>query len=144
VVDAEEAGWGCSTRNGGQVSTSIKPGFDQLAKRHGKERAFGILREGQQSLAWIAEFVRSEGIECDFGQVGRFHAAHNAAQYEALAAKLANQPKGLEVRAHVVPRAELPSLPPPVLLTYLSFSISRSAYKYSSCLVKTLVKSAIA
>ena len=32
VLDAEEAGWGCSTRNGGQVSTSIKPGFDPLAR----------------------------------------------------------------------------------------------------------------
>ncbi|MEP6701895.1 MAG: FAD-dependent oxidoreductase, partial [Betaproteobacteria bacterium] len=28
VVDAGDAGWGCSTRNGGQISTSIKPGFD--------------------------------------------------------------------------------------------------------------------
>lgn len=106
VIDAEEAGWGCSTRNGGQVSTSIKPGYDLLARRHGAEKAFGILREGQQSLAFIADFVQREGIDCDFGQVGRFHAAHNAAQYEALAARVAQQPRGLEVRAHMVPRAE--------------------------------------
>lgn len=104
VFDAEEAGWGCSSRNGGQVSTSIKPTFDQLARRHGTQRAFDILREGQQSLAWIAQFVRSEGIDCDFGQVGRFHAAHNAAQYEALAARVGSQPKGLEVDAFMVPR----------------------------------------
>ncbi|SFC70812.1 Glycine/D-amino acid oxidase [Polaromonas sp. OV174] len=106
VLDAEEAGWGCSTRNGGQVSTSIKPSFEQLARRHGAERAGEILREGQRSLAWMGEFVRSEGIACDFHQVGRFHAAHNAAQYAALAARLANQPKGLEIPAHMVPRAE--------------------------------------
>jgi glycine/D-amino acid oxidase-like deaminating enzyme len=106
VLDAEEAGWGCSTRNGGQVSTSIKPSFDALAKRHGEQRAFDILREGQRSLEWIAQFVRSEGIDCDFGRVGRFHAAHNAAQFDALAARVRNQPKGLEVPAHVVPRAE--------------------------------------
>jgi len=106
VFDAEDAGWGCSSRNGGQISTSIKPGFEQLARRHGQQRAFDILKEGQQSLAWIAQFVRSEGIECDFGQVGRFHAAHNAAQYEALAARIASQPKGLEVDAFMVPRAQ--------------------------------------
>lgn len=104
VLDAEEAGWGCSSRNGGQISTSIKPTFDQLARRHGPQRAFDILKEGQQSLAWIAQFVRSEGIDCDFGQVGRFHAAHNAAQYEALAARVGSQPKGLEVDAFMVPR----------------------------------------
>ena len=28
VLDAEDAGFGCSTRNGGQISTSIKPGYD--------------------------------------------------------------------------------------------------------------------
>jgi glycine/D-amino acid oxidase-like deaminating enzyme len=106
VFDAEEAGWGCSSRNGGQVSTSIKPSYEMLARRHGAQRAFDILREGQRSLAWINDFVRTEGIACDFGQVGRFHAAHNAAQYEALAARVASQPKGLEVDAFMVPRAE--------------------------------------
>lgn len=106
VLDAEEAGWGCSTRNGGQVSTSIKPSYEQLARRHGPQRAFEILREGQRSLEWIAQFVRSEAIDCSFARVGRFHAAHNAAQFEALALRVRDQPKGLEVPAHVVPRAE--------------------------------------
>ncbi len=106
VFDAEDAGWGCSSRNGGQISTSIKPSFELLARRHGAQRAFDILKEGQNSLAWIAEFVRSEGIDCDFAQVGRFHAAHNAAQYHALAQRIATQPKGLEVDAFLVPREQ--------------------------------------
>lgn len=106
VLDGEEAGWGCSTRNGGQVSTSIKPSFDQLARRHGSSLAFEILQEGQRSLAFVSDFIRSEKIDCDFGAVGRFHAAHNPAQYEALAARMRNQPHGLEVDAHMVPRAE--------------------------------------
>ena len=105
VLDAEDAGWGCSTRNGGQVSTSIKPSFELLARRHGSARAFEILKEGQRSLAFTGDFIRSEGIDCDFGAVGRFHAAHNAAQYEALARRVAEQPRGLEVDAHMVPRA---------------------------------------
>ena len=37
---------------------------------------------------------------------GRFHAARNASQYEVLARRIANQPKGLEVKAHAVPRLE--------------------------------------
>lgn len=106
VLDAGDAGWGCSTRNGGQVSTSIKPSFELLASRHGSEKALDILREGQRSLAWVGDFIRGENIDCAYGQVGRFHAAHNPAQYEALAARLARQPKGLEVEAHMVPRAE--------------------------------------
>ena len=106
VLDAEEAGWGASSRNGGQISTSIKPSYEQLAARYGASRAFEIVKEGQRSLAWIGEFVRSEGIDCDFAQVGHFHAAHNLRQYDDLAAKLAAQPKGLKVAAHMVPRAE--------------------------------------
>jgi glycine/D-amino acid oxidase-like deaminating enzyme len=106
AIDAEEAGWGCSTRNGGQISTSIKPSYDELAALYGAERALRILREGHNALAWIADFVRTEGIDCQFERVGRFHAAHNPAQYDVLARKLAKQPKGLEVEAHMVPRAE--------------------------------------
>lgn len=106
VLDAEEAGWGCSTRNGGQVSTSVKPGFETLARRHGAPRAFEILKEGQRSLAFIGDFIRAENIDCDFAAVGRFHAAHNAARYESLAQQVSHQPKGLEVEAHMVPRAE--------------------------------------
>jgi glycine/D-amino acid oxidase-like deaminating enzyme len=106
VLDAEAAGWGCSTRNGGQISTSVKPGYAELARRYGADRAFRIVKEGQDSLAWIAEFLAAERIDCDFRIAGRFHAAHNPAQYEALARQAASQPKGLEVPVEVVPRAE--------------------------------------
>ncbi len=106
VFDAEEAGYGCSTRNGGQISTSVKPSYAALARRHGPGRAFAIVKEGQQSLAWMKEFMRKEALDCDFRVVGRFHAAHNEAQFKALVARVEQQPKGLEVEAHVVPRAE--------------------------------------
>jgi glycine/D-amino acid oxidase-like deaminating enzyme len=106
VLDAGDAGWGCSTRNGGQVSTSVKPGSDALARRHGPRLAQEILTEGRRSLEWVGDFVGRERIDCDFRVAGRFHAAHNAAQFEALARRVAQQPKDVEVDAHVVPRAE--------------------------------------
>ena len=65
VIDAEDAGWGCSSRNGGQISTSIKPSYDALSKQHGSKKAFEILKEGQNSLDWIQHFVESEKIDCD-------------------------------------------------------------------------------
>jgi glycine/D-amino acid oxidase-like deaminating enzyme len=106
VLDAEDAGWGCSTRNGGQISTSVKPGFAVLARRHGALRAREILLEGRRSLSWFGEFVAAENIECDFGVVGRFHAAHNPAQFTKLAHAVEHPPAGLEVDAVVVPRTE--------------------------------------
>jgi len=106
MLDAEDAGWGCSTRNGGQVSTSVKPGHAELARRHGPEAAARILRDGRSSLSWLGDFVRNERIDCDFRVAGRFHAAHNPAQYEALARQMTNQPKDFEVPFEIVPRAE--------------------------------------
>ncbi|MEP7085313.1 MAG: FAD-dependent oxidoreductase, partial [Betaproteobacteria bacterium] len=106
VVDAEDAGWGCSTRNGGQISTSIKPGYDELSARHGAQVAQAIHAEGQRSLQWIGEFIATENIDCSFGVVGRFHAAHNAQQFAALAQRIAQQPKGLAVDTELIPRAE--------------------------------------
>lgn len=109
VFDAEDAGFGCSTRNAGQISTSIKPSYDALSRRYGPQKAFDILKEGQNSLAWIGEFVRSEKMDCDFAVVGRFFAAHNKARFEALARSVSSQPKGLEVDAFVVPQSEMHS-----------------------------------
>ncbi len=106
VIDAEDAGWGCSTRNGGQISTSVKPGLAALARRYGEPRAREILLEGRRSLSWFGEFVAAEKMACNFGVVGRFHAAHNARQFTQLARAVEHQPAGLEVDAAVVPRAE--------------------------------------
>ena len=106
VLDAGDAGFGCSTRNGGQISTSVKPSFALLARRHGEARARAIVQEGQRSLSWTGEFIAAEGIACDFGVVGRFHAAHNATQFQQLVRSANSQPQGLEVPVRVVPRSE--------------------------------------
>lgn len=106
VIDAEAAGWGCSSRNGGQVGTSLKPSYDDLAAKHGPQLAHDILREGHDSLEWIGEFIEREGIDCSLSRCGRFHAAHTPKKYEELARSIENQPKGLETGSHLVPRAE--------------------------------------
>ena len=106
VLDAEAAGWGCSTRNGGQISTSIKPSYGDLTKRYGAELAAGILREGQASLDFIERFVREEEIECAFDVCGRFHGAHTAGQYDKLARTIAAPDPVLQTDAYMVPRTE--------------------------------------
>ena len=104
VLDAEDAGWGCSSRNGGQVSTSFKPSFTSLSKKYGADKAFRILREGHTALEWIGEFIEHEKIDCDFVRCGRFFAAHNDKQYQMLERSYDSQPKGLEVDHYMVPR----------------------------------------
>ncbi len=101
VLDAEAPGWGCSTRNGGQISTCIKSGEADLARRYGAARARGILAEGAASLAYMGEMIAAEGIDCDFAVTGRFHGAHTPRAFEKLARKAAGEPDIV-----VVPRAE--------------------------------------
>ncbi len=102
VVDREHAGWGCSSRNGGQISTCIKPDFSTLVNRYGETRAFAILQEGHKSLSWIGRFIQQEALDCDFEVCGRFHAAHNSRALRRLKVALTNPVDGLEDGAEIV------------------------------------------
>lgn len=106
VLEASVAGFGCSTRNGGQISTSVKPSLDALAKRFGVEKARKIRREGETALGWIEERIKDNDIDCDFRRSGRFHAAHTPQHYEALVrdSERLSREEGIEV--HAVPRNE--------------------------------------
>ena len=106
VLDAERLGWGCSTRNGGQVTGLLKPSYSVLARKYGADQALKILQEGPNSMAFLRDFIDEEGIDCDVRRNGKFRAAHNPSQYEVMARSLANPVRGLEVEADMVPRFE--------------------------------------
>ncbi|MDE0346153.1 MAG: FAD-binding oxidoreductase, partial [Boseongicola sp.] len=106
VLDAYDAGFGCSTRNGGQISTSVKPSLVELTKRYGSQTAFDILKEGQTALSWIGDFIRNEEMDCDFMVPGRFHAAHSSRAFAKLVRQVKSQPRGLEVPYHIVERSD--------------------------------------
>ncbi|MFN3547890.1 MAG: FAD-dependent oxidoreductase [Mesorhizobium sp.] len=106
VLEKDRVGEGCSTRNGGQISTSVKPSFAELSKRHGEQTARAILMDGREALRWIGDFTKAEGIDCGFSVCGRFHAAHSPKAFEVMARDAERQTPGLEVELDVVPRAE--------------------------------------
>lgn len=105
VLEADALGQGCSTRNGGQVSTSMKPDHGSLSRKYGSDRALAMLREGHNAFEWIADFIRTEGLDCDFERVGRFIGAHTPAKFEEMCRKPA-RPRGIEIECHPVSRAE--------------------------------------
>jgi len=93
VLDAQDAGWGGSSRNGGQVSTSLKPSFQELSRKYGEEPARELLKEGMNALKWIGDFIEEEKIDCDFKRAGRFYGAHSQAQFKQLEKKSVNNLK---------------------------------------------------
>ena len=102
VIDAEAAGWGCSTRNGGQISGEIKPGYDELSRRYGTADAFALIKEARNALDWLGGFVEEQNIDCDYRQCGRFIAAHSPRQFRSLVASAQHQPPGLEQDLRIV------------------------------------------
>ena len=109
VLETEFPGFGCSTRNGGQISTSIKPPFASLARRYGVDAAKAISNEGQASLDFVRTFIADEGIDADFKVAGRFHGAHLAKTYDALARDLNAPNDGFPTEAYMVPRVDMAS-----------------------------------
>ncbi|MEM9144848.1 MAG: FAD-binding oxidoreductase [Pseudomonadota bacterium] len=104
VLEAGDPGWGCSTRNGGQVSSSIKPSLAELSRRLGSERARRIRAEGPAALDWLEDFLQAEGIDCAFARVGKVLAAHTPAAYETLARKAEQTMRDEGIEAHALPR----------------------------------------
>ena len=106
VLDAETPGFGCSSRNGGQVSTSVKGTYPELSAKYGRDRAIGLLREGIDSLNFLESFIEEENINCEWSRPGRFSGAHNPAAYDAAGKALQALPEEVAVPWHMVPRSE--------------------------------------
>ena len=88
VLDAEQIGWGASSRNGGMVSGSVKVGAEVLERRYGRARALEITAACAAAFPFIEDTIRSRGIDCDYVRCGRFTAAwsptHHAAQARSI------------------------------------------------------------
>lgn len=106
VIDSQDIGWGCSSRNGGQISTSIKPTFQELSKKYGDKKALEILKEGENALRWIGDFIGEENIDCDFRRVGRFCGAHTNSQFRYLKKNIKEEPKDLKADVKIIPKSE--------------------------------------
>ncbi|HEY5263808.1 MAG TPA: FAD-dependent oxidoreductase, partial [Steroidobacteraceae bacterium] len=104
VLDAGAVGTGCSSRNGGQVAYSIKPSFEALKARLGKDRAFRICREGLDAVAYLRSLAQQ--IDCDWRAQGCFFGAHTARHFARMARDAENQPAGLEQKISVVSQSE--------------------------------------
>jgi len=105
VLEAGGVGTGCSSRNGGQVAYSIKPSFNSLKAKFGADLAFGICREGMDAVAYLRSLATQQ-IDCNWRADGCFFGAHTARHFARMVFDAENQPRGLEQRIDVVPRAQ--------------------------------------
>ena len=104
VLEAGAVGAGCSSRNGGQVAYSIKPSLSELTGKLGAERAVGICREGLDAVLYLRTLATR--LDCGWRAAGCFFGAHTAKHFRNMARDAQRQPRGLEQRIVVVPKAE--------------------------------------
>lgn len=106
VVDKMNPGEGASSRNGGITSGNIRLSFDQLTRKYGRDRALAIEAEGKEARQFIYDFIREEGLECDFQKTGRFYGAIGKESYDKMARSAEALAKSLGIESYAVPQSE--------------------------------------
>lgn len=87
VIEADLIGSGASTRNGGLISGGLKVPEGDLQRKYGKKAAAAMVRSTVDSFFGLEEFIRNEGIECDYVRCGRFVPAWVPRHFQALSGK---------------------------------------------------------
>jgi glycine/D-amino acid oxidase-like deaminating enzyme len=110
VLEAEAFGFNASGRNSGGVSFGID--FAKVARwakwtgRKGPD-VKAIARGALESTEHAAQFIKDNGIDCDFQPRGRLSCAPTPRHYEEMCRKVDGINKLFDAGAYVVPRKDL-------------------------------------
>jgi glycine/D-amino acid oxidase-like deaminating enzyme len=84
VLEANDAGWGASGRNGGMAVLRYKSGWAALARSHGMETARQMFRALHDAIDSLEATIAEYGIDCAFARCGHITAAHGPKPLAAL------------------------------------------------------------
>ena len=106
VLEANELGFGASTRNGGAVSGGVNIGksFTGRIPNIQLERAERLLSDASDAFALTDRLIAEEGIACFWEKPGRFVGAWTKGHFAAQAQRLAMLNSAAQSGAYTVPR----------------------------------------
>jgi glycine/D-amino acid oxidase-like deaminating enzyme len=106
VLEANELGYGASTRNGGAVSGGVNIGqsFSGRTADVGPERADRLLSDASDAFALIDRLIGEENIACFWEKPGRFVGAWTKKHFESQTRRLAALNSAARSGAYMVPR----------------------------------------
>ena len=90
VLDAQDLGWGASTRNGGMVLPELKAGPRSLERRHGP-LGLRLHQEVEDAFDHVESVIAEAAIDCAYVRSGQLYLSHSersASHLDALAAEL--------------------------------------------------------
>ncbi|MQT12406.1 NAD(P)/FAD-dependent oxidoreductase [Segnochrobactrum spirostomi] len=77
LVEANEIGWGCSGRNGGQVNPGLKPYPDDIERDYGPELGRRMIAFSYAAPDFVFDLIAKHGIACEAERRGTIRAAIN-------------------------------------------------------------------
>lgn len=86
ILEANDAGWGASGRNGGMAVLRYKKFWSALATEYGNDATVAMHRWIHEGLDTLEQNVEELGIDCGFRRCGHITAAHGKRALRALEA----------------------------------------------------------
>jgi glycine/D-amino acid oxidase-like deaminating enzyme len=84
VLEAEQIGWGASSRNAGMMSAGIPASTNYQIKKYGAEITRQLFRWSAQAVDYVEQVILAEQIDCDFQRCGAVFLACNVGQFDEL------------------------------------------------------------
>lgn len=109
VLEAETAGWGASSRNGGMVLPGLKLGTGQLIARYGTEATRQMYAATLASIDTVERIVREEEIDCDFSRCGHLAVASKRKHFEGFKRSAEAIAREFNHTVHIIEQHELDS-----------------------------------
>lgn len=80
IIEAEQAGFGASGRNGGWCSGLLPISLPKLSRRHGRSAAIAFQQAMNATVDEVGRVVTAEGIDCDWHKGGSLTLARSPRQ----------------------------------------------------------------
>lgn len=107
VLDAQDLGYGASTRNGGVIGSRMKVSFSRMARERGHDFATAIYSDTRRAFEFAVDLIKREKIDCGLSESGRFMGARQPGDYDNLARDAEAMEKHLGVASEVIPKSEV-------------------------------------
>ena len=85
LVEANEIGWGASSRNAGHLPPATKHDPDEIIARYGAAAGQRLIDAAEQGPVLLGELIARHGIDCDYSVPGIIMAAHAEKALRAVA-----------------------------------------------------------